>query len=327
MDGSLYRIRPFQDGDFEAESRMTNRLFPENPVSAEEIRHFHDSLEVPGVFKSPWAVEKIGSGEVVALGMIFHAPWAFDPDRYWVSLGVEPAHQHRGIGRSLYQTLEGIAISRRAKALWATVRSDHPRCVQFFERAAFVERRRNWTSILDLTQVPPDRSHRNRETKNLEGVEFTSVAREGPGQDDAQERLYRLDCESGKDAPRMGPSTDLPFDQFIDLVFRGPGYLPEGILVAKVGDEYVAYTYVFKLPSQPDTLHVGFTGTLPAYRGRGIASELKLRAIELTRSLGYHYLMTNNDTVNKRIWAINEKLGFQQVRTWIQGQKDLVRTG
>ena len=54
-------------------------------------------------------------------------------------------------------------------------------------------------------------------------------------------------------------------------------------------------------PAEPDTLMVGFTGTLPAYRGRGLATELKRRAVEFARTRGYQVLRTFNDSENPRI--------------------------
>jgi RimJ/RimL family protein N-acetyltransferase len=78
---------------------------------------------------------------------------------------------------------------------------------------------------------------------------------------------------------------------------------------------------LYHLPAEPDTLIVGFTGTLPSYRGRGLASELKRRAVEFARAQGYQYLRTFNDSENPRIWAINQRLGFQVQRIWVRGEK------
>ncbi|HZY69496.1 MAG TPA: GNAT family N-acetyltransferase [Thermoplasmata archaeon] len=324
---SRFEIRDFRDSDFEADSRIASHLHPGFPVTAEEIRHWDGAIAGEGIHKHRLAVEERDSATVVATGLLFNPPWEFDPDAYWMSIEVDPSRQGQGIGRSLFRVLEDEAISRAGRCLWATVLADQPRSVRFFGRAGFTERRRTWTSVLGLTQEAPAPAPADPTDRRLDRIEFTSVAREGPEDAGVRARLHRLDNEAGRDTPRLGPSTELSREQFDDLVFRGPGYFPEGILLAKSDGEYVAYTYLIKRPSNPDTLHVGFTGTLRAFRGRGIATELKRQAAELARSMGYRFLRTNNDSQNPAIWAINEKLGFRQVETWIEGEKGLPPAG
>jgi RimJ/RimL family protein N-acetyltransferase len=119
----------------------------------------------------------------------------------------------------------------------------------------------------------------------------------------------------------MEKMTDISFEQYSEHTFRDPRYDPEAVFLARVGDEYVAMSTLHHWPAEPDTLMVGFTGTLPAYRGRGLATELKRRAVEFARTRGYQYLRTFNDSENPRIWAINQKIGFQVQRVWLMGEK------
>ena len=70
-------------------------------------------------------------------------------------------------------------------------------------------------------------------------------------------------------------------------------------------------------------MRVGFTGTRAAYRGRGIASELKRRALEYARGKGFRYLRTVNDSLNLRMWAINEKQGFRRTVEWVALERRL----
>ena len=55
---------------------------------------------------------------------------------------------------------------------------------------------------------------------------------------------------------------------------------------------------------------IAFTGTLPEYRGRGIATALKVRAGALAHSLGIRLLVTANRVENAPILAVNRALGF-----------------
>lgn len=323
MNDGRYLVRPFSETDCEDESRIWSRLNPEEPTTAEEVRSWLHVLEAPGMFKHFLTIEERSSGRVVGTGSVAHSPWSADREWYWIGVQVDPDHQHRGLGRDLYTVLEGVAASRRALGLWAAVRADHPRGLRFFERAGFVERRRVWISRLDLVAVQPTSPARSPEEWVAGGVEFTTVAEEGAERPEFLERLYRLYSEAGMDVPRMGAPAPASFDQFVDLMFRGPGYLPEGMFLARVGNEYASLTFLAKLPSEPDTLHIDFTGTARAFRGRGIASELKRRSIEFARARGYRYVRTGNDSQNDAIWSINEKLGFRRERVFVQGEKRL----
>ena len=216
-----------------------------------------------------------------------------------------------------------MAGERRAQGLWAAVRLDLPRSVTFFERAGFVEQRRTWVSRLDLSSLPTLPATPSEPPSASPEIRYTTLAEEGPDRPEVRQRYYRLHRDSGQDVPRMGPKTPFTYAQFEEIAFAGPGYLPDGVFLAQAGDEYVSVTALARLPLEPDTLHIEFTGTLRGYRGRGIASELKRRSIAFARSRGYRYLKTGNDSTNAPIWAINQKLGFRKEHVWLMGERTM----
>jgi GNAT superfamily N-acetyltransferase len=55
----------------------------------------------------------------------------------------------------------------------------------------------------------------------------------------------------------------------------------------------------------------GMTGTLPAYRHRGLARLVKLASIRWLAEHGVTALFTDNDTENRDMLALNEHLGFR----------------
>ena len=54
-----------------------------------------------------------------------------------------------------------------------------------------------------------------------------------------------------------------------------------------------------------------FTGVIPEYRGRGIATALKVKTILHAREVGVSEILTQNDSENEPMLAINRKLGYQ----------------
>lgn len=320
MDESRYRVRPFRDEDYETRSRLTTRLEPDRPFTAGELRQWDRIFREPHLVRLDFIVEEGPSGAGVAYGSLHHIPDMYHPRRFWTEVQVDPDHQHQGIGRTLYEQLENRARARSVEVLWAGVREDDVRSVRFFERAGFAVRRRSWMSSLSLGATAPEVPGVGQKAP-ISRVTFTTLAKEGSDRRDVQERIYRLYLEASRDAPRMEKTTDMSFEQYSEHTFRDPRYDPEGVFLARAGDEYVAMSTLHHWPAEPDTLMVGFTGTLPAYRERGLATELKRRAVEFARSHGYRYLRTFNDSDNPRIWAINRKLGFQVQRVWLMGEK------
>ena len=119
----------------------------------------------------------------------------------------------------------------------------------------------------------------------------------------------------------MGTPSGYTFEQFLDVTFRHPAFLPEATMVARVGDRYVSETSLETVPGEGDTLHIGYTGTLREFRGQGLATELKHRAIGYAKAHGYRYVTTDNDSLNTPILRINQALGFRIERTTIRGEK------
>jgi len=320
MNDSRYRTRPFRDGDFEPISRLITRLQPDQPITSEELRQWFLIFRDPRFTRLDLIVEERSSAAFAGYGTLYHVPDMYHPRRFWAEVAVDPDHQHRGIGRTLYNQVEELARARSAEILWSSVWTDELRSVRFFGQAGFIERRRRWGSRLDLGITSP--TTRGGEPIRLPpGVTFTTLAEEGADRRDVQERLYHLELATSRDEPRMEVMTDISFEQYSEYAFHGPRYFPEAVFLARAGDEYVAMTTLTHLPAEPGVLMVGFTGTLPDYRGRGLATELKRRAMEFARASGFRYLKTFNDSENPAIWAINRKLGFQIQRVRMTGEK------
>jgi len=65
------------------------------------------------------------------------------------------------------------------------------------------------------------------------------------------------------------------------------------------------------------------TGVTREYRGRGIATALKLKVIEFGKKNGYRTIKTWNDSSNAPMLAVNTKLGFKRQVGWIMVEKIL----
>lgn len=324
MDHGTYALRPFADVDYDDLARINNAIWPDLPSTAEEERHWDQLVtRTPGRRIWRFAAVDRRSGLTVGWGGVGHTMWNYHPRKFFVRAVVDPAYRGRGVGRELYAVLEATAREQHAVSLWSSAREDEAGSVRFLERQGFVPVRKTWFSRLDLTALDlskfPDRSAALAER----GIRFTTLAAKGADRPDVRRRLYELSRITAADVPRVGEYTPATYDEFVDIELVNPRVLPEAIFLACGSEEYVGWTTLQRVPGLADTLDIGFTGTLPNHRGRGIASELKRRAVAHARGHGYRFLITANDSLNPRIWAINEKLGFRREVVMLQAEKTL----
>lgn len=330
MDSARYLVRDHRASDFEAESRISRAVDPGSLLTAEELRHQHRLFDppvppdsAPRLYLRDRVVEERSTGEVVAIGWLFNEPTAFDPDRYHVAVQVDPAHRGRGIGSELVRELEGVAATRRAKVLMASARIEDPTGPRFLASHGYTERRRTMRLVLDLAERIPPLPEPDRERWGRDGVRFATLENEGVEREPVRRALYALCSEAELDVPRLGGATASSYAQFQELFLGMPGFQADAVFLAAVGERYVAMTSLERRAARSDTIEVGFTGTARAYRGRGLATEVKRRAVEYARAKGFRYLMTGNDEANRPIGAINARLGFRPTSHRIQAEKVL----
>jgi mycothiol synthase len=324
MDPSNYSIRPFRETDYEAVARVNASIGSQFPETAEESRRWHELIvQAPARFEARFVVEQVPSGTVVAWAGITHTVWNYHPRKLAVRVVVDPDHRRRGIGGELYARLEMQARGHDAIALWAGARENDPSGVHFLQRRDFVTLRKSWLSRLDLRGVDPSRLPDRSKALGEQGLRFTTFDVESADRPGARRELHELSRVTAADAPRVGEYSPPTFEEFARTDLDPPKALSDAIFLACHGARFVGWSTLQRLDEKPDTLDIGFTGTLPEYRGRGIASELKRRAVEYARAHGYRYVITGNDSLNPRIWAINEKLGFRRQEVLLQAEKQL----
>lgn len=120
------------------------------------------------------------------------------------------------------------------EALWAGVRDDDLRSVRFFERADFGLLHRSWMSRLSVEVATPERFGVGR-MGLVSGVTFTTLAEEGAGRRDVQERIYRRYLEASWNAPRTEKTTGMNSSDAWSRCFAIPDTIPKGLPCAGWG--------------------------------------------------------------------------------------------
>jgi GNAT superfamily N-acetyltransferase len=105
--------------------------------------------------------------------------------------------------------------------------------------------------------------------------------------------------------------------------FPSPALLHDGVLIAETrGGEWIALTMLMA-SNKSGQLQTGLTGVLAPWRGRGVASALKLAAIGYALERGATEIVTRNHSVNRGMLGINRRLGFVPDPAWLTLRLDL----
>jgi mycothiol synthase len=317
MNPHKLTIRPFTQADYPAAVETSNAVYPDYPNSVEEWQH-GDRNRNPEHRFARFVAEL--EGRVVGVGQYGQSATNYHPRKFWLEGWVHPEHQGKGIGKALYHRLMEALAPLEPLTLRVGVREDMQRGVRFLQERGFVEERRAWESRLDVQAFDPTPYLPLLERLEAEGFEFRSI-RELEADPERDRKLYELELAVERDMPASEPYTGYDFEHFVKRYLQSPDLSPDSWLVALKDGQYVAVSTLWKAQESPD-LYNGATGTRPEWRRRGLALALKVRNILWAKREGYAQIKTWNDSVNRPMLSINERLGFWKMPAWITFRKD-----
>lgn len=316
-------LRKFQATEYERFAQVRSSLFPDHPLSAQELKAFDDNLDKTKYYRQRYSCFNRETGEIVGFGDIGHMAWMFNPRRFLGRIVVDRDHQNQGVGRYLYENLIMFLADLNASEAWAFAKEDMPVSISFLAKRGFSERERTWESWLNPANVNVSQFMRYTEEASKAGVEISTLAGELENDPECYAKLYKLNMDLMADVPMPEHFTPLPYEQWLAFDMKDPGLLPEAYAIAKHGTEYVGLSTVRHLDKEPTGLYQALTGVRREYRGKGVAFTMKLKVIDYARKNGYDKIKTENATTNAPMLGINIRLGFKKEVGWIAYSKAL----
>ena len=299
------KIRPFDfsQQDYEAVNTIWNKAHPMYPSVAEDVREDDEGRPKKNNWRR-YVLEH--EGEAVGFGVFLNAFSAFHPQEFLVTHVVMPEHHGRGFGKALHTHMLKELKPFNPIKLMSWSREDWSRKRRFLEDRGFSETMRSFESRLDLSSF----DNSSFESELPAGINLKSF-KELADDPDRERKIYELHTTIDLDVPLIGEYTKPEFETFAKYHWLDERFIPELYLIATDDERYVGMTEVFKSKAD-DTLHTGLTGVLREYRKKGVALALKLRSLELAQAMGAPRVSTWNESNNKGMLAINEKLGYQK---------------
>lgn len=245
--------------------------------------------------------EIIGFGEIEKLAIA-----QFPQFTIWLTIDV--THRRRGYGGQFYDFLAQQAMTYGAEEFISECKANELHSLRFAQKRGFEIRRHAFDSQLDLKAFNPDKWLPIVDEVKAQGIRFTSLAAEG-NTEAAQRKLFELNNVTAGDNPSSDGKERDTFENFKSKVLTADWFRADGQILAVDGERFVGLSAI-GFESGGMTAFHAFTGIDKAYRGRKIAQALRILAAQYAISKGAQVIVTDNDSENAPMLAINDKFGY-----------------
>jgi GNAT superfamily N-acetyltransferase len=293
-------VRPAtSDADLEALVAITAATTPEEPTSLDELRWADATY--PGTVRYVATLDGATVGAATVGRIYVQAP---DYPDLWSTLAVLPEARRRGVGSALLDAVARSAAAAGKTGLHLRCRDHRPDAIAFLTHRGFAELERQKAVRLELAgRTPPD-------VRLPDGLALTSLA----DRPELVTDVHAVAQETFADIP--GGDVPMAVGDLAEFRARDvdkPGIPPDAFMVAvEAGTDRVAgYASLQLLPGRPDVAWHDMTAVRRAWRGRGLATALKLATIGWAIQHGLTALETGNDEANAPMRAVNARLGYE----------------
>jgi len=314
----IARLRPYISSDWGPISEFVYGLAPELRRDEEAWLCNRKQFDETSYRRRQYFAEHFDTGQILGYGSIEQT---FFLPKYRLFLMAEPNWLKAGVGDLLLDQLMNDLSEVGAITVGHRTYSNQPEVLDFLIHRGFVETRRVWDLRLDLSETDFSTLAHIAEEVAERGITITTFAEERRRDAEATlRRLHEFLNSAKEDDPERRPFVPVPFESIVHW-FTRDGVLADASFIAKRGEEYIGFTDLAHFEPIPLGIMHGFTGVARVWRRRGVATALKLKAIEYARNHGYRTIRAFNLPSQREIMALNEKLGYRRAFRFVTVEK------
>jgi GNAT superfamily N-acetyltransferase len=302
-------IRPFRPDDARGAMEVLRPLLPHWVMTARGLRHWAKNLPERGRPRL-WVAE--ADGEVVGSSEAFLQWDVKEEGVAFVWFGVRRDARGRGIGSSFYELAETHLLEAGARRL-DTLTAGDADGERFLAERGFRKTRVEQAWVLDPRTVDVSALPRLERARGADGFGLVPLreVRHRP------EELFELFSEVHADVP-SDHTHEERYDEWTRTLLEYPDLDLDGSYVVLAGGRPVSLAWIAVDREGGRAGHM-MTGTARDFRRRGLARLAKVATIRWAAENGISALLTENDTKNADMLALNEHLGYEptvRIQNW-----------
>ena len=276
-----------------------------NPVTVDQVHSFFEYNPAGRIQKRLVSVD---DHDLVTgyTGLVHEASAPAGQFITWVI--VDPAFRRQGIGSALWDAILLALQEQRAARLDSDVADNDPVGLGFARRRGFSIHHQTFRSVLDLATFDETPYLPAITSLAAQGIRFHPLA-DFPDTPATRHKLFDLNSILSLDMPN-NDGRQPEYSEFERYVLQAPWFCREGQLLAVDGDQWVGLAALSITPESRSAYNLT-TGVLRSYRGRKIAQALKIMGVRYALEHAAQSIVTDNDSLNVPMLAINRKMGYQ----------------
>ena len=319
------RLFDFSEQDYEAGVNVLNACTPDHLNSVTNWKSFDETRNKK--FLHQRVLVEL-DGKPIGLGVYAQSEWSYQPGKYYIYCGIDPNFRGRGMGSVLYDfILKKLDEFGDVNLLTTDTREDEPDTIRFLEKRGFVQTIREPISRLDVVSFDDSRFETTFQCVMDANIKLCAVAELQECDPNCWRKIYELDWAVTQDIPSSSPFTKPEYETYVNqMKDTRRGHHPEGFVIAvapsdtdEYGD-YVGLSILHTNEANPTKLYTNVTGVLRSHRRMGIATAMKVRAIQFAREYGATEIETENEE-NNPMFDLNAALGFREVTAYLGYRK------
>lgn len=296
-----WQVRVATPDDADGLVELARAVAPYKVQPAAQVRH---ELAEPNARERKVTFVVAGDdGVLVGSATAGLAIWTSEPGASAANLRVHPDRRGRRIATALAEATEAHLTEIGARRVRVYCAEDS---VGYAERHGFRPTGQMHYAGVDPRVLPP-------RPDVPAGIALLRLAEVEPA------LVFEADRVASLDEPGDMPADATTYDEWLHDMWEAPAHVRELGVAAVAGGEVAGFTAV---EADRDRAFAGFTATVPAYRGRGLAKLVKSVSLRRAADAGITVAYTSNDGMNAPMLAVNDWLGYRRVATQVSCVRD-----
>lgn len=318
------KIREFNhesDADYAAGVAVWNAEWPDYPETIEEWKGWYNTRNKDLFFER--LLTEI-DGQIVCCGYWGEPSWSDFAGKYEWDFHIHPDYEYDPIATQMYDCIMAKINERTPTKLSTFSRTDKTQYIDFITARGYKLAQTEPCSLLDVTAFDPAAFQDAVDKVADSGIKMYVVTELKKSDPQWKEKLYELTWEISKDVPSTDPVKKTPFEVYsakLDDPIVTPlhtRYVAVDTTKASENDlgSYTALSNLSYNRVNKTRGHTGLTGVARAYRRKGIATAIKVHALNRAKADGIEVIDTGNDENNPML-DLNIRLGFKPGPAWV----------